>query len=1797
MAATTQAVKVLTTLEYLGTYPDPKGSPGIQFFGVIVQVGAGDGATITADMAGLLQPWMWCAPGNQPPAPNANPIPITPPVVRVWQVPGTASTVSDIQEIKTQMFKVSGTLDGSIPVQLREDCKAAIANNNLAWVDPRKSAMKRGDGMTMYPWPAHLAQVSRYPYPIPHLLNLCFLMQVTDSWKPPVAAGTQAFATVEFTTFVGPNPTTYKPTFDALPKSDRIIFPLIADGSVVIATQPLTSFTGVPSVISSSGQTGEAADWQAHLPSGAADLFDLSDRIVTSVRRACEATSSSGPDAVLKQAVSDSFNVYTGSVLTAQREIVAYGCRRGPSGRSLLERLLDQWVNAKIKIADAVIRRDFSGRFLGAVQAQRDLDVKNYADANDRWLALLKSNPAFSTNPLVVPPSIPSADSAAYQSSAKYPKGSLVVYRARWFAALQDSPKTVPGVKDSGADWQCLAPALSIFDSKRIAASASNPYSPSDRILDGTSVYKTPTAKPATEPPNAPWSEIPPLADPPPDPYDPKAKYKKGDVVLFGAKRYSAPIDSPSYPPEPIPTDKSKPAWHQLVAANGINPDNLSDRLLAVEQLQTQFAQDSILVQLLTLQWQRVFDAAVQASAPGPNHLTAADLPQLQSFLSNASAALSSLDVRGALLQGNLDASWSVVSKNLASRDTTRKNLKSEFNARISALFQIVPGGPADKILGAPLNKWLDTTVAARINALIPDPLPQSAGGTAPAMPPTRTSQGLSVVIDSLQVPHDDANPQHADDTDPLRSKSGVCVLIRPNGPNTWQCLNAGIPMVGNPAKPALTNAVTPLIIPLPIHDQDGLRRATLTYNNQPLMCSSPAHRFGDGLVPAQNPAGNSDRLISFQHSSVQNGLDAASLKDWKIPGLGFKRAYDFLLGSVSNSAALPAVFTDAATGPAVFSFASVAVSKPAATIANVPYLRTVPVSDLRFFSSLSGSGASAPGTVTIDKLQLPAIPSDVQPRAEEVFPTELQSSGTTPGRQCPPLVMLSCYPDAVAPTSQFTLSVRRPTADFLTWDRTQAALDTSTPGTPSQIRTDRTHAWTLFHYLARQQQSNSDLALEDRAVGSLTIQLDGVWSTQLTPGPIKITSDGGADANEIAWNDSVINVPNPSSPTTKVETPGDPIALKFITSSNPGAATTAKRVGSSWEITLPPGSVTRIQLTSKLKPGLDQHFAKGILDGDRTYTLLVETANQAMPSRSDLYSAFDILPPLQPDTKSVNFNLALPAAPDSTWAQVSRVDLQSQVWRWDGRPSGQFPFSTVAPIPYGGQNPVVPKQPPSLDLLNWELDAYAVRRATDLTTRPMKHVQIPAPVNGSIKKKGQVSTASPITVFQASDDRATELGATYYRAGVTVYNRYGSLVPPGTRSVSSLNKDEAAVPGADGNWTRRFIPARITADASAPADYKPPKPAIKYIVPLTGATTATQPAASSVLVVVQGPWYAIAGLAEDISASITQSATPVAANDPVPVPEAGADPILFNGPRANLPTTFDEYGPLYPSEKVQNPLFHGPVGHTFDQSDVNPLWVTSSFVLDPPGSNKVPAQEGTFARVQFTRRVHRQGVVVQDATAILSVPSADFESEPTDPVWVQFLPSRFLPLKPSFDELSLSYDAPSKQVSIVDDAMPICLTLNSYSLGSNLHLLLFGLLLTQQVNDMLGRLNQERFIDLQFLKPSANEETTAIWANFAIPKGVAATDLIGRIVVIQRQVDTTTGCGTSAAQWPCDLTTRDELWKEMFPGLDSPSQKDSPDQKNSDAVARIVAVSPPIPATDVSKRLLTCVRDTSLPV
>jgi hypothetical protein len=379
----------------------------------------------------------------------------------------------------------------------------------------------------------------------------------------------------------------------------------------------------------------------------------------------------------------------------------------------------------------------------------------------------------------------------------------------------------------------------------------------------------------------------------------------------------------------------------------------------------------------------------------------------------------------------------------------------------------------------------------------------------------------------------------------------------------------------------------------------------------------------------------------------------------------------------------------------------------------------------------------------------------------------------------------------------------------------------------------------------------------------------------------------------------------------------------------------------------------------------------------------------------------------------------------------------------------------------------------------------------------------------------------------------------------------------------------ESALPGLDGGWVRTAVPVRLAADFTVP------KPAIKFILPLTGALpSATAPkdvesTTGSALVVLQGPWYSIGGLAEDLQYEIVQpAATSDAGGYTI---EAGPDPIVWHGTSSTdtPPNTYDAHQGTMSADDC----LHGPVGHTFDTSDANSLFVNTSFVLDPPKPTGKSPMPWTFAEVRFKRVIAN----------VPNVPAPGLQSEWTLPQWVQFLPGQFHGLldgsAKAVDTSSYRVSTGAGTVSIVDGAgKPVSL----YNVQTDNHLT-FVLLLTRKVSDMLGRKGQERFLDVCVALSNPfdkNGKTQATWARGAV-NGATDPDLVGRIMAIQLSPDASANQKVKDANPPQTAATpppnfppqsRDDLWAALFPASGDAF----------DAFARIVTISPPISSTSL---------------
>lgn len=448
-------------------------------------------------------------------------------------------------------------------------------------------------------------------------------------------------------------------------------------------------------------------------------------------------------------------------------------------------------------------------------------------------------------------------------------------------------------------------------------------------------------------------------------------------------------------------------------------PHELLRRLSVIEQLHFSFTENEILSSLVTTQW-AIFAKRLQTSSASPG----ADVDSWNLFLASTQSSLTNINLRQQFTNGNLGDSWPsiasklVVGSGVEGRSTLRtalsETLKSNLNAQVT--------NPA---ISAPLVNclfvvtdsttslsWIDT----QLTVIVPDAQTSAPSRTAhnPRGVPsrsansiaTRTSNGITLMLDTLSA------QDNSDETDLMRETAGFCILARESTQLSWNCLNMAVPCF-LPAGKAPVQLGPPTVVPLPLHNQGGLRQAFVTYNNQPLMCESPAMEFAQDLASQDSSA----RLIKYVHPSIAPTPDYS----YKIPGLIFGKSYDFLAARVRNSGALP--FELAATDDPGKLTLGQANNQFASHGHTVVYTRTVPVSELRFGPDVS------PAVEINTSLKVPAIAPDVQPKAlDDPSPIPKQTDANEP------LILLTSYKDVVGSKS-FSFNVYKPTLDILTWD------------------------------------------------------------------------------------------------------------------------------------------------------------------------------------------------------------------------------------------------------------------------------------------------------------------------------------------------------------------------------------------------------------------------------------------------------------------------------------------------------------------------------------------------------------------------------------------------------------------------------------------------------------------------------------------------------------------------------------------------------------------------------------------
>lgn len=478
------------------------------------------------------------------------------------------------------------------------------------------------------------------------------------------------------------------------------------------------------------------------------------------------------------------------------------------------------------------------------------------------------------------------------------------------------------------------------------------------------------------------------------------------------------------------------------------------------------------------------------------------------------------------------------------------------------------------------------------------------------------------------------------------------------------------------------------------------------------------------------------------------------------------------------------------------------------------------------------------------------------------------------------------------------TFSLRPPAIDRETWRRWVLGGDTS--------REELADAWALLH--EQLDDPAADTTLDDPAACEyFHVELVPVYApgarveTTLVPIPRR-TDAAATNLQKIAQR-------SPVQITVTATAQDTPTVLGPLVDTR---LTVEIAAGEIWELRVFP------MVKSTLFTTENRRFSRWLCRGRRTIRLadgtewvlmtpfrqLIETATQVMPTAQGLYDA------LRTRFERERVELLLDHSKLDALRWLGRIDVQRQVWRWDGRPLHApqcFPEDA-----------------------RWEAEAFGTRRDDDAAT-----------TSTLSRHPADDAEASAQSLF--TEDRTGRAMATYYRFAATATSRYAPWVATAVRGTDTLEPHEKGVVAPTRSWHGQAIPLRWNGAVV-------PKPRVKLVVPLTGghAPTEDRSALSSAelspgfLVVLDEPWFELGGPGEHLVAELVRT--------PDGKPETGMDPIV-----ALQPT----------KQTIPELVCDGPLGHTFDGQNDAALFLQTSFVLR---ADTLPPW--TMSRVRFGRRL-----------------------------------------------------------------------------------------------------------------------------------------------------------------------------------------------------------------------------------
>lgn len=832
---------------------------------------------------------------------------------------------------------------------------------------------------------------------------------------------------------------------------------------------------------------------------------------------------------------------------------------------------------------------------------------------------------------------------------------------------------------------------------------------------------------------------------------------------------------------------------------------------------------------------------------------------------------------------------------------------------------------------------------------------------------------GISLKFGPLEK-YDPGKPQDNDSA--YRKIAGIGVLVRKKDENWHLATAATLDHTPNTDEKPLDLLSTTALVPMRVAYKNGVRFPFLTYNQRSLVAPTALARAVKDSFTAVTDS-TPESIFRYGPPKAAGNADVHDF--YKLVPLRFGSEYEMAAFMIDTAFGVPKALQNGAA----FKF-----FEPNGVQPDVPedalmkagkYWRKVPVGQVRV-SAFTPTGEHIPTT-------WPEVPDKVFPIAWEID-NEFEKNPVVPNRPAPSKRDLALLYRKDKP---FIFGVKPPSVDI---DVLERWLPFATPLERKNVIEIMKGYFKLLNL--RQPDSipsnDKDLSIDDPAVENFLFVLEkynfkpkkdarytGWQAISFHIHKLLVKSREDFNACQLPWQTVLCKITGSSVGQVRAPKPADvQEKLHSVVVDLPETEVSVFRL-------------RIMSLVSKkfLEGGADEKFSHLFFDDNpfketpdeleydadaeggklkehidaatadhiciRSHHLLLETPNDKMPDEVELWKAISL--EMAPSKDLVDVSLAYKNSEELR--NVIKFELRRQQWRWQGRPIEAMKDGW-APVSENKAHGIVPDEVMKSDaFLEWEMASFAgMSEDFDL-------VRIPIPY----------SINAPRLLHQ--DSFKSDIMAGFVRYGLESFSRYEGLfsVPTVTsvQSYTSPEKPEVTDKLSGTGWKRALV--RYRGD-------DPAKPVVHAVIPLTQGFGDDDKSAA-LMVVLDQTAYEQCGITEKLECELTQVIDSRGDN----YNQIGPDPIR----------PLDHFVKPTPVEKRFTFELTGAYGHTFDTGARQPLFASSSYIINPKLiGDKVPAiGDWDFAKIRLRR-----------LTGTEKDPAASKLDDWTDPLWVQFPPS-----------------------------------------------------------------------------------------------------------------------------------------------------------------------------------------------